>query len=75
MRAKAMRDLIILNEFKYNKSFAIKNINNYRKEEFFRWSYNLKNLIYIIRSRNIKEIIKFLCIKCRCYALIKLFYN
>lgn len=74
-RENAMRSLIIINEFKYNKSHAIKNINAYMKDDFFRWSYNWINFVYVVESGNIKEVIKFLLVKYRCYKLLEMIYE
>lgn len=74
-RAHKMRLEVILNEFRYNKKHAIKNIKKYRKCEFFKFSYNWTNFKYIKANSSKNELIKFLIIKYKLYGLLFLIYR
>lgn len=74
-RAFSMRSLVFVNEFKNNKVNAVSNIKKYRKDEFFKWSYNYLNLFYLLKKKDKKELLKFVLIKFRFYFLANYLYN
>lgn len=74
-RAFSMRSLVFVNEFKNNKVNAASNIKTYRNDEFFKWSYNFLNLLYLVKKKEKKELLKFILVKFRCYFIAKYLYK
>lgn len=75
LRAEAMRNLVIINEFKNNKKKARANIDALFADEFFQWSFNFMNFVYSLKNSSLRNNIKFVLIKFRIYYLLEQIYK
>lgn len=73
-RAMGMRSSVIVNEFKNNKENARLNIEKYRKDDFFKWAYNIQNFIFTLKNGDKKDILRFLLVKFRGYFILEKIY-
>lgn len=73
-RAAKMRELVILNECKYNRRKMREAFQEFWKDDFFRFAFRFKALWYTFKHGSASEIIKFLLIKFRMYRLVSCIY-
>lgn len=75
LRSKKMLQEIIMNEFKFNAQNAATCLEQYRKDDFFRFSISCSAMIDALRKKDISHFIKILLVKLRFYLILILLYK